>query len=85
MALHDIQVPEVVRPVVTRRICDGETCSDYLYARWYRIVQCSDCGLRFVNPQGFDRAIRDTWENIAKAALMHSRNWPTIFRHAVSS
>jgi SAM-dependent methyltransferase len=51
MALHDIQVPEVVRPVVTCRICDSETCSDYLYARGYRIVQCSDCGLRFVNPQ----------------------------------
>jgi SAM-dependent methyltransferase len=58
MALHDIQVPEVVRPAVSCRICDSETYSDYLCARGYHIVQCSDCGLRFINPQPSVRELR---------------------------
>ena len=40
-----------VRNKVACRICSGEECEPFLEARGYRIVQCKNCGLWFVNPQ----------------------------------
>ncbi|MGD0962725.1 MAG: class I SAM-dependent methyltransferase [Candidatus Acidiferrales bacterium] len=39
------------RETVSCRICGSRNESDYLSARGYRIVQCLECGLWYVNPQ----------------------------------
>ena len=47
------------RKTVNCRICGSSTFSRYLLARGYEIVECLDCGLRYVNPQPTDRELRE--------------------------
>jgi SAM-dependent methyltransferase len=37
--------------IVSCRVCSTSHCKPYLTARGYFIVQCDNCGLRYVNPQ----------------------------------
>ena len=39
---------------VTCRVCESPRYRVFLSARGYRIVECSDCGLRYINPQPSD-------------------------------
>ena len=41
----------LVRSEVACRVCSGEEYENFLEARGYRVVQCKNCGLWFVNPQ----------------------------------
>lgn len=41
------------------RICDSRRFSPFLEAHNYCIVECLDCGLRYVNPQPSDRELAD--------------------------
>ena len=61
---------DTLRPEVTCRVCDSSLYFEYLHARGYRIVECFECGLRYINPQPSDRELfefysgfdqEDTW------------------------
>jgi SAM-dependent methyltransferase len=51
MVVQDLVAFQELRPAVSCRICGSLQCADYVRARGYTIVQCADCGLRYVNPQ----------------------------------
>jgi SAM-dependent methyltransferase len=46
-----------LRPEVTCRVCESSLHFEYLHARGYRIVECWECGLRYINPQPSDREL----------------------------
>src|SRR5581483_1211248 len=47
------------RTTVDCRICGSFRSSEYLQGRGYRIVECLDCGLRYVNPQPTNRELQE--------------------------
>lgn len=50
------------RVQVSCRLCDGRSYSTYLQTSSYRIVQCLECGLRYVNPQPSDRELAEFYD-----------------------
>lgn len=48
---------------VNCRVCDSTSHSQYLEGGSYRIVECRDCGLRYVNPQPSERELNDCYAN----------------------
>jgi SAM-dependent methyltransferase len=46
------------RAIVDCRTCGSSSFSNYLQGRGYQIVECLECGLRYVNPQPTDRELR---------------------------
>src|SRR5579864_5903285 len=50
---------KAVRSTVCCRLCDSPRFATYLEGRGYRVVQCRDCGLRYINPQPTDSELRD--------------------------
>lgn len=59
MAAPQLLRMESGRTSVGCRICDSPHFSEYLQGRGHRIVECIDCGLRYVNPQPTERELRD--------------------------
>jgi SAM-dependent methyltransferase len=51
MAVLGINPASVTRQTVSCHLCSGADEVTYLEARGYRIAQCRNCGLWFVNPQ----------------------------------
>jgi 2-polyprenyl-3-methyl-5-hydroxy-6-metoxy-1,4-benzoquinol methylase len=47
------------RATVDCRICGSSQFSFYLLGRGYKIVECLECGLRYVNPQPTDQELRE--------------------------
>ena len=47
------------RAIVDCRICGSSTFSHYLLGRGYEIVECRECGLRYVNPQPTDQELQN--------------------------
>jgi 2-polyprenyl-3-methyl-5-hydroxy-6-metoxy-1,4-benzoquinol methylase len=47
------------RVTVDCRICGSSSFSNYLQGRGYQIVECLECGLRYINPQPTDRELRE--------------------------
>ncbi len=47
------------RTNVTCRVCESPRFTGFLEGRGYRIVQCSDCGLRYINPQPTDAELSE--------------------------
>jgi 2-polyprenyl-3-methyl-5-hydroxy-6-metoxy-1,4-benzoquinol methylase len=47
------------RVTVDCRVCGSSYFAEYLQGRGYRIVECLDCGLRYVNPQPTNRELRE--------------------------
>jgi 2-polyprenyl-3-methyl-5-hydroxy-6-metoxy-1,4-benzoquinol methylase len=47
------------RAMINCPICGNSSFSNYLLGRGYQIVECRECGLRYVNPQPTDRELRD--------------------------
>jgi SAM-dependent methyltransferase len=47
------------RVTVNCRICGSSNFSHYLHGRGYDIVECLECGLRYVNPQPTDGELRE--------------------------
>ncbi|MCU1297133.1 MAG: hypothetical protein JWO91_1411 [Acidobacteriaceae bacterium] len=47
------------RTTVECRICGSPHFVEYLEGRGFRIVECVDCGLRYVNPQPTNRELRE--------------------------
>jgi 2-polyprenyl-3-methyl-5-hydroxy-6-metoxy-1,4-benzoquinol methylase len=42
---------DTTRPLVDCPVCDSPRCTPYLEGRGYTIVECSNCRLRYINPQ----------------------------------
>jgi 2-polyprenyl-3-methyl-5-hydroxy-6-metoxy-1,4-benzoquinol methylase len=47
------------RAIVGCRICGSSSFSNYLLGRGYQVVECHECGLRYINPQPTDRELRE--------------------------
>ncbi|HWY57334.1 MAG TPA: class I SAM-dependent methyltransferase [Terriglobales bacterium] len=47
------------RATVDCRICGSSSFFPYLQGRGYQIVECLECGLRYINPQPTDRELRE--------------------------
>ena len=90
MAAPQLLRMETVRPSVSCHVCSSPNFSEYLHGRGYRIVECLDCGLRYVNPQptakelydfyaGFD--LESTWRGDGEERFDRSmRNFVMQFR-----
>jgi SAM-dependent methyltransferase len=59
MATLAIDTEKAARSTVCCRLCDSPRFTTYLEGRGYRVVQCRDCGLRYINPQPTDSELRD--------------------------
>jgi len=49
---------DTIRSSVNCRVCDSVRFTAYLEGRGYRLVECLDCGLRYINPQPTDLELR---------------------------
>jgi SAM-dependent methyltransferase len=63
MAAPQLLRMDAGRANVDCRICDSPNFSEYLHGRGHRIVECLDCGLRYVNPQPTRKELRDFYAN----------------------
>jgi 2-polyprenyl-3-methyl-5-hydroxy-6-metoxy-1,4-benzoquinol methylase len=57
-----------LRPEVTCRVCDCPQYFEYLPARGYRIVECFECGLRYINPQPSDQELFEFYSGFDQEA-----------------
>ena len=80
-----------LRPEVTCRVCGSSRHFEYLHARGYRIVECFECGLRYINPQPSDRDLfefysgfdqEETWRGDSEQRFDERlRSWIQKLRH----
>jgi len=59
MATLALRNRETRRSSVNCRVCESPRFREFLEGRGYRIVQCSDCGLRYINPQPTDAELTE--------------------------
>jgi SAM-dependent methyltransferase len=59
MAAPQLIRMETRRTSVSCCLCNSPNFSEYLQGRGYRVVECLECGLRYVNPQPGESELRD--------------------------
>lgn len=53
------QAASAERMTVSCHLCDSSSQQTYLEARGFHVVECRDCGLRYVSPQPTDRELAE--------------------------